>query len=250
MVADLLEPARLSLGDTLEAIGQAKTTFEVFKQLKAVGEAYRLPNFLVTTSPGDTSSHFTRRVIITNWNPELLALLVEANNWGRTRAVVELVSSKVPVTVRNSDFLGGDKDDGQSNIRAMVEHGLDRKAFFPVQVADRQRGAVSFAGTRGPVRLDEMAEMFLVAGHAFARAMELRRDEEPNTPLSIRELRILTLFAEGMTADQVADEIGVTTHTINFHSANAMRKVGARNKLHAVAIALKNGWLSTESAAA
>lgn len=61
--------------------------------------------------------------------------------------------------------------------------------------------------------------------------------------LTERELTCLRLAAEGGTAGEIALLAGVGERTVNFHMANAIEKLGAANKTHAVALALRLGLL-------
>lgn len=61
--------------------------------------------------------------------------------------------------------------------------------------------------------------------------------------LTERELTCLRLAAEGGTAGEIAVLAGVGERTVNFHMANAIEKLGAANKTHAVALALRLGLL-------
>ena len=61
--------------------------------------------------------------------------------------------------------------------------------------------------------------------------------------LTERELMCLRLAAEGATAADVSNASGVGERTVNFHMANAISKLGAANKTHAVALAMRLGLL-------
>ena len=61
--------------------------------------------------------------------------------------------------------------------------------------------------------------------------------------LSRRELDCLQVAAEGKTAREISDLLAVSTRTANFHISNAMNKLGACNKTHAVALAIRMGLL-------
>lgn len=63
----------------------------------------------------------------------------------------------------------------------------------------------------------------------------------PAPQLSRREREVLTLLAQGLTAESVGSRIGVSTETVRTHTRNAIRKTGARNRVHAIALALKRG---------
>jgi DNA-binding NarL/FixJ family response regulator len=61
------------------------------------------------------------------------------------------------------------------------------------------------------------------------------------TQLSPRERQIIALMAEGLTAERIGDEISVSVETVRTHVRNVIRKLQARNRVHAIAIALERG---------
>jgi DNA-binding NarL/FixJ family response regulator len=50
----------------------------------------------------------------------------------------------------------------------------------------------------------------------------------PNSPLSRRELQVLTLIAEGNTNKQIAEELGISVRTVETHRERVMRKLNAQ----------------------
>lgn len=62
-------------------------------------------------------------------------------------------------------------------------------------------------------------------------------------PLSRREAEVLALSAEGLTAVDICRQMAISERTVNFHVNNAIVKLGARNKTHAVVRALLLGLL-------
>jgi DNA-binding CsgD family transcriptional regulator len=62
--------------------------------------------------------------------------------------------------------------------------------------------------------------------------------------LSPREREITHLMAEGGTADAIALELGVSTETVRTHVRNVIRKLQARNRVHAIALALERGEIA------
>lgn len=65
--------------------------------------------------------------------------------------------------------------------------------------------------------------------------------------LSPREREIMHLMAEGMTAEAIANEIIVSVETVRTHVRNVIRKLQARNRVHAIAIALERGEIALDS---
>jgi DNA-binding CsgD family transcriptional regulator len=56
--------------------------------------------------------------------------------------------------------------------------------------------------------------------------------------LSRKERNVLQELARGNTTDEIGLLLGVSPHTVRTHVKNLMRKLGARTRAHAVAIAM------------
>jgi DNA-binding NarL/FixJ family response regulator len=67
----------------------------------------------------------------------------------------------------------------------------------------------------------------------------------PAQVLTNREREILALLARGMTGEQAAAELFLSPETVRTHVRNAMRKLDARTRVHAVALALRLREIST-----
>ena len=61
--------------------------------------------------------------------------------------------------------------------------------------------------------------------------------------LTRRELDVLGLLRDGYRNKQVADKLGIAETTVNFHIRNLVEKLGAHDRAHAVALAIKRGLL-------
>lgn len=65
-------------------------------------------------------------------------------------------------------------------------------------------------------------------------------------PLTRRETQILNYVAEGNTNKQIADILGISEQTIKSHVSAILRKLNANDRAHAVALAIRNGWISVK----
>jgi DNA-binding NarL/FixJ family response regulator len=66
-------------------------------------------------------------------------------------------------------------------------------------------------------------------------------DRRPEAPLSRREIEILQKVAYGSTTKEVADELGISPHTVKTHLERIFEKLGANDRAQAVAIAIRRG---------
>lgn len=77
-------------------------------------------------------------------------------------------------------------------------------------------------------------------------ALELERFIDPAVPpsgsrgkLTRRQREILQLLADGDSTVAAARELGLSEETVKTHTKNMLARLGARNRTHAVAIALR-----------
>lgn len=57
--------------------------------------------------------------------------------------------------------------------------------------------------------------------------------------ISERERQVLVLCADGLSDAQIAIELGIAAKTVNFHIENIKRRLNAKNRVHAVAKAMR-----------
>ncbi len=76
-------------------------------------------------------------------------------------------------------------------------------------------------------------------GHAPAPGAKLEaRQDWQSYGLTPRELEVLELLVRGMADKVIASELGIAGITVRLHLHNVFRKLGARNRVDAVRIAL------------
>lgn len=75
-------------------------------------------------------------------------------------------------------------------------------------------------------------------------ALLSRRATQTQKSLSKREREIMDLLAQGLTGEQVAEKLYLSPETIKTHIRNAMNKLEANTRVHAIAIALREGFIS------
>ena len=72
------------------------------------------------------------------------------------------------------------------------------------------------------------------------------RYEAPQTaadagPLTPRELEVLRMMAEGAANKTIAWKLGISEHTVKFHVASILVKLGAGTRTEAVTIGIRKG---------
>jgi len=79
----------------------------------------------------------------------------------------------------------------------------------------------------------------------FAEAAPTRAEPAPAPPvfaqLSAREREVLTVLAEGVTNQQLADRLFISERTANRHLSNIFTKLGVRTRTAAARVAIEAG---------
>ena len=107
------------------------------------------------------------------------------------------------------------------------------------------------AGARGYVlkngEIDELVEAIRIVAHG-GRYVDPRCHDAVAHPragaLSKRERQVIDLLAQGMTGEQAAELLVLSAETVKTHIRNAMGKLDASTRAHAVALALRDGEIS------
>jgi DNA-binding CsgD family transcriptional regulator len=76
---------------------------------------------------------------------------------------------------------------------------------------------------------------------ALTSVINLDAVRSRDSDLTQREREVLEQLAIGRSTEEAAEAIFLSPHTVRCHVKNAMRKLGARTRPHAVAIAIASG---------
>lgn len=90
------------------------------------------------------------------------------------------------------------------------------------------------------VPLPEEADV--VVDEATVRAgARLDGAENGEGALTRRELGVLRLVAHGLGNKEIARELGISTHTVKYHLASLLAKLGVHSRTEAVTMGLRRG---------
>jgi DNA-binding NarL/FixJ family response regulator len=79
------------------------------------------------------------------------------------------------------------------------------------------------------------------------RAAASALSESPHTPLSARELAVLTAIAQGGRNKEIACASGVCEQTVKNAVTTILRKLGVANRTGAVLHAVQHGWITLDT---
>lgn len=89
----------------------------------------------------------------------------------------------------------------------------------------------------------ELADLVLTDGTAAATLVNgaAAFTEAENTTLTPRELAVLRLMAQGLGNREIGEELLISRHTVKYHVASVLAKLGVHSRTEAVTQALRRG---------
>jgi len=129
-------------------------------------------------------------------------------------------------------------------IRTAAVACLNKKASAEELVSTIRRAR------NGEYPINESLTRPKVAKHVLRQFQDIasigKAMEAIAAPLTNREAQILTYIAEGNSNKQIAYILDISEQTIKNHVSSILRKLNANDRAHAVALAMRNGWLLAE----
>jgi len=131
-------------------------------------------------------------------------------------------------------------------VQALLAADRARRAIEIAVYEERQRLATDLQDSLGPVLSGDAAQRLRDALRRMRAPLpngEERRGHGLRAPVAAREHDVLRRVAAGETNAQIATTMNLSLNTVKTYLRNAMRKLGARNRVEAVARAREAGLL-------
>lgn len=168
----------------------------------------------------------------------------------------ELICAKRPdVAIVDLGLPGGS---GTALARQLLEENPDQRILLYTGTIDAATisGALD-CGARGFAHKGGSPEELATAIHAVAQGgtymdarlgsgLLARATTERVHELSPRQREIFDLLAQGMTGAQAAEKLFISPETVRTHIRNAMTRLEARTRVHAIALALRQKEIELE----
>ena len=145
--------------------------------------------------------------------------------WQRQRPVDALTLTK-------------DRDDLRRD--AAMAAGLRTAVAFPIVWRDQVLGVVEL---RSPELWEIPASTMTAIGQEIGAFLARRRAQLSSPPLTRRELEVLRLATEGLSATQLGARLTITPATVSTHLEHIYAKLGVASRTAAVAQALRSGLI-------
>lgn len=236
---------------TLEFIDQlrhAGTAAAICEKLLGITSGFGLTALMAGTvpNPGTPTARQKDHVLLCDWPLEWLERYVARNYVDHDPVVSHMKQLQAPFQWRDAsqrmaiDKCGGEVmgDAGEFKLR----DGL----AFPLITLEGQIVMVSLGGEAVEMSGAEFGLVALASTYAIGRAMQLltRPSRIDHIALTPRERECLQWAAVGKSEWEISQILGISEHTSEKHLLNAKTKLGAVNRVQAVAEAIRHGYIS------
>lgn len=164
--------------------------------------------------------------VIEDEPPDVIVAELEERNDESTEEVFDEVADGIPVVL----LIRGPTAQWTDALKRGV------KAVLPDNATGPQIAAAIEAVAAGLTVLHPIEIESLLPSRAASESLETL----PET-LTPREIEVLRSMAEGLGNKEIAARLGISEHTVKFHVASVMGKLGAASRTEAVTLGIRHG---------
>jgi DNA-binding NarL/FixJ family response regulator len=133
--------------------------------------------------------------------------------------------------------------DRRSGYRLLANAALPGWAYLLREADSPEIQAAVRAVAAGLIVLDRSLAPLLSAGVALVADGVPEAAALPDEVLTAREREVLQLMAEGLPNKLIASRLSISQHTVKFHVASILAKLGAASRTEAVTLGARRGYL-------
>jgi LuxR family quorum sensing-dependent transcriptional regulator len=232
----------------IDKLNRAVTSKDICDALTSFTGRYGLTCMLAGTVPSANEQMLEQHILVSAYPAGWMERYLD-QDYVRIDPVARRVERDL------SPFLWSEADpcaDGEHS--AIVKRMFNEAAEFNLRVGfavplitlDGAVAAVSLGGEAVEMPPEAHAMIGMISTFAIARAIDLRNGVggQQRPTLTPREIECLKWAADGKTEWEISAILHISEHTADKHLANAHRKLGAANRVQAVAVAIRWGLIS------
>jgi LuxR family transcriptional regulator, quorum-sensing system regulator BjaR1 len=196
---------------------------------------------IIVTGLPNPDQKFAQMVMAKRWPAEWFKLYTE-NNYDRVDPVVRLCRQSInPFEWSEAPYDAEREPRAAEVMRRAGDFRMARGFIVPIHGLTGYEAAVSLGGKDLDLNVRSKPALHLMAIYAFDRIRRLLDDgRKPQSQLTRREREAIAWAAQGKSAWEIGEILHITQRTAEEHLATAARKLGASNRTHAVAIAIRS----------
>ncbi len=225
--------------DLIETLDRTSTPDAVMDEMRGVLARFGFEYFCFASLPRPRQ-HFEDVMLAVRVPPEWIKIYCDQEYLHVDPAMRHVRGTTFPFEWKNARYDPDKEPRAAEMVRRATEFGLSQGVMVPVHGAAGCEGVVWMGGRHPELTARVKATLHLVGLYAFEQVRHLRRAQAPaGRKLSERELEILSWVAQGKTAWEIGEILGISSRTVNTHAQVAFQKLGTVNRTQAIAIALR-----------
>jgi LuxR family quorum sensing-dependent transcriptional regulator len=226
--------------DFIEALEAHTKVSDAMDALAAGFGRFGFETIIVTGLP-NPEQRFSQMVLAKRWPVEWFKIYTE-NNYDRVDPVVRMCRQSInPFEWSEAPFDPALEPGAAEVMNRATDHGMSRGFIIPIHGLGGYQAAISLGGVHLDLIPRSKPALHLMAMYGFERIRRLVDSKPaPATRLTAREREAMSWAALGKSAWEIGEILHIAQRTAEEHLAAAARKLGAVNRTHAVAIAIRH----------
>ena len=225
--------------DFIEGLEAYRKVPDAMNALEAAFGRFGFEAIIVTGLP-NPDQQFAQMVLAKRWPTEWFKLYTE-NNYDRVDPVVRMCRQTVNPFEWSEAPYNAELEPGAAEVmRRAADFRMSSGFVVPIHGLTGYEAGVSLGGVHLDLNPRSKPALHLMAMYGFDRIRRLL-DPRPAPPalLTPREREVISWASQGKSAWEIGEILNITQRTVEEHLATAARKLGAVNRTHAVALAIR-----------
>ncbi len=234
--------------DFIDHLNRVTSPQEICQELVRITGQYGLDRLMAGTVPDPRAPDREQRehVLLCGWPDDWLNRYVGGNYVDVDPIVSHVKRGLNPFEWREAVKGLESSDPGIRVMNEAADFGLRSGLVIPLVTVDGSLAVVSLGGRNVEIPPYASGMISLVSTYAIARSIQLlgKADGMGMPGLTKREAECIRWAAEGKSEWEISRILGISEHTSEKHLLNAKAKLGAANRVQAVAEAIRRGYIT------
>lgn len=225
--------------DFIEALEAHTKVSDAMDGLEAGFGRFGFETIIVTGLP-NPEQQFEQMVLAKRWPTEWFKLYTK-KRYDRVDPTIRKCRQSVNPFEWSEAPYDAELEPGAAEVmQRAVDFRMARGFVVPIHGLSGYEAGVSLGGVHLDLNPRSKPALHLMAMYSFERIRRLL-DPRPAAPalLTPREREVIAWASQGKSAWEIGEILNITQRTAEEHLATAARKLGAVNRTHAVALAIR-----------
>lgn len=232
--------------DYIQRVQRAPTANQVCSELLSAVSGFGFSAVIAGTLPreGSCTRELKEAVLLQGWPEEWLKVYLE-NDFVRRDPVIQFMKArKAPFRWSEIESYPEIYSRGADVLETARDFGLRDGFAFALRMLDGTPVMMTFGGGSVDISDEGLSQLWLLATYALGKALQLNFPQgKTECKLTAREIECIRWASVGKSEWEISQILGISEHTSEKHLLNAKAKLGASNRTHAVAEAMRLGFV-------